>query len=617
MCGICGILTSDHGTNTSDIARMMSWAGRHRGPDDEGLLELPGAAMAHRRLSIIDLSFAGHQPMTDRTKRYWIVFNGEIYNYIELRQELELLGHTFITKTDTEVILEAYKEWGNEALNRMNGMWAFAILDSASGRLFLARDRFGVKPLLYISRPGLFAFASEAKQLLAGLPGPWRLNKAVAADFFFWGFQGHRMETFIDGVVGLPGGHFMELTREDLEQGKALPRVYWQPVPDIQCKGADAVGRFGEHFHDAIRLRLRSDVPVGVTLSGGLDSSSIACVASQLRKGEGATEPLKAFTAVFADAGYSEERFANSVVQKAGLQSIFIRPDARQLVSDWPVFVRCMDEPFASLSYYANWKVYQQIRGHDVPVILNGQGGDELLLGYQRYRVSFLKFLLASGRLIDTVREAFLSKSRGGVPLHLLAAYVAYFSLPWLRTARRLRLLKPFVKPEFFRTNQARRNTVRYALSHESLQELLAQEFGKYQLPHLLHHEDCVSMHFAIESRNPFLDYRLYEFILGLGIDGLLHQGWSKYVLREAMRGVLPDEIRTRTDKMGYDTPTGQLLRGGAAFFGDLLERNESDPLLDVHALKKGLERDIVNENILCSALSYLSWKEQYGLSDI
>ena len=617
MCNICGILATTDDFDLRQVALNMSWAGRHRGPDDDGLVEYPGIALAHRRLSIIDLTPAGHQPMADISGRYWIVFNGEIYNYIELHQELSAHGHAFQTRTDTEVILEAYKEWGKESLNRLNGMWAFAIWDSVAGQLFLARDRFGVKPLLYISRPGLFAFASEAKQLLAGLPGPWRLNRGVAADFFFWGFQGHTTSTFIEGVVELPGGHFLQLTRENVTEGRAIPRRYWKPEPATLSMGPEAVDRFGELFEDAVRLRLRSDVPLGVTLSGGLDSSSISCVASQLRTVGKNSEPIQAFTAVFDDPGYSEERFVQSVVQKAQLQSILIRPRSHQFVSDWPEFVRCMDEPFASLSFYANWKVYQQIREYGVPVVLNGQGGDELLLGYPRYRVSLLKFLLASGRLSDVAHEALLSGRRSGLSLPLLGTYLAYFHLTKLRIARRLHLLKPFATKEFFRLGQSRTGTILDGAAHENLPDLLYKEFGKYQLPHLLHHEDSVSMHFAIESRNPFLDYRLFEFVLGLGIDGFIHDGWSKYILRQAMRGIIPEEVRTRTDKMGYDTPTGRLLRDGRDYFCKVLDRNEDDPLLNTEALKRGLTHSGVNENVLCGALSYLSWKEQTGVSDL
>jgi asparagine synthase (glutamine-hydrolysing) len=614
MCGICGIVSSDPAGVLPAVVAGMNEAGRHRGPDDGGLLELPWAVLGHRRLSIIDLSPAGHQPMADLTGRYWITFNGEVYNYIEIRRELERMGHTFRTRTDTEVVLESVKEWGNGAFRRFNGMWALAIVDTAEKSVLLARDRFAVKPLYYEIRPGFLSFASELKQVLHASSGRNRLNHRVAADFLLWSIQGHCDETFVEGVRSFPGGHLAEVRLDDVRNGRLTPRPYWEPAVRAPMGLAERIEEFRSVFEDSVRLRLRSDVPVAVTLSGGLDSSSLACTAAAVRSADGAAGPLRAFTAVFPDRGYSEEGFARLVAERSGLDHQIIRPDQQHLVEDWRTFVRCMDEPFFSLSYFANWKVYQRIRDSGVPVVLNGQGGDELLLGYPRYRPALLTFLARSRKWGALARELAFSSKRGNLSVGRLAAMGLYFRFPGLRVRRRLEMMRPLVRPEFLAYGRSRAGTLKAEAELPSLRELIRHEFAGQQLQHLLHHEDRVSMHFAVEARNPFLDYRLFEIAASSPPEALLHEGWSKHLLREAMRGRLPEEIRVRTDKMGFDTPTGRLLSGGKVPFSDLLRRNGADRLLDTSAIAKAFSSGSINENVLCSALSYLTWAEEFGV---
>lgn len=624
MCGIAGLVTEGPSADAAQTVRRMNAAGRHRGPDDEGLVSLmldgsaaqPGmqVVLGHRRLAIIDISSAGHQPMTDATGRLLVAFNGEIYNYLELREELARAGHEFRTNTDTEVLLAAWREWGCGALQRFNGMWAFALVDRDLRRVYLSRDRLGVKPLHYAIGPGHIAFASEMKQLREAMPGKWRLDRSTAADFVFWGFRDHRSETFVEGVHSVPPGHYVELDRQVLGMRRAEPVRYWRAEPSDEWRAQEPVRAFSDLFKDAVRLRLRSDVPLGITLSGGLDSSSIACVAAEESRARGNATCLRAFTAVFPGDRFSEERYADRVVQHARLERTVVHPDAQNLARDWKSFVRCMDEPFASLSYYANWKVYQRVREHGVPVILNGQGGDELLLGYPRYRVPLLLSLARAGEWSRVFQEAFAGSERGAIGLPRLLAYIAYFGLPCLRTRRRLGALRPFVRPDFERIAGRRRNVAEDAMAHGSLSELLRKECERFQLPHLLQHEDRVSMSFAVEARSPFLDYRLLELVLSHVETLTIRNGWAKVGLREAMRGVLPEEVRTRRDKMGYDTPTGSLLRGAAEGFDTLLKRCESDPLVDTAAVGRALRDERANENVLCSLLSYLSWREEYGV---
>ncbi len=613
MCGISGVMTSEGPGGLGDAVRAMNATARHRGPDDEGTLELPWIALGHRRLSIIDLSAAGHQPMRDSSGRFAIVFNGEIYNYLELRSELGALGHDFRTATDTEVVLEAYKAWGAEAFQRFNGMWAIALVDTRERSVVLCRDRFGVKPLYYDLRPGRLVFASELKQLLAVRSARPAVNVRVAADFFFWSIQGQGDETFVEGIRALPGGHLAEVSFEDLRSGRLAPRRYWKPAPRPFERASERVASFRSTFEDAVRIRMRSDVPVGVTLSGGLDSSSIASTASALLRSGGSSDRLRAFTAVFEEQGFSEEGFARAVAESAALEHELVRPAPPDLAADWQAFVRCMDEPFASLSFYANWKVYERIRAAGVPVILNGQGGDELLLGYPRYRPALLCFHRRVNGLAALGRELVATGRRGGVSIARLLGMGLYFDWPWIRSRRRLAKLGPFVKPDFLSEGRGRTGTVEAETTPVTLEALVQREFEGHQLQHLLHHEDRVSMHFAVESRNPLLDYRLFEIVQASPPEALVEDGWSKRILREAMEGRIPEVVRRRTDKMGFDTPTGKLLAGGRRSFVELLRRNEGDRLLETRAISAAMESGRIDANVLCSALSYLSWSETIG----
>jgi len=630
VCGIAGIVNTEAGPLAGDLAAMTRLAS-HRGPDDEGMVLFAAdrfevvppagareagwnAGLGHRRLSIIDLSPGGHQPMGDPTGRFWIVLNGEIYNYLELRAELAAAGCAFRSRSDTEVVLAAFILWGESCLERMNGMWAFAVYDRERARLFCARDRFGVKPFYYQASPGRFRFASEVKQLLSGGPERPVADPAAFADFALWGFQDHEEGTFVRGIRALPGGHCLRMGREEVALSRVEPHRYWKPSPEGALDLTQSAHRFRELLTDSVRLRLRSDVPVGITLSGGLDSSSVTCLAAELRHGEGASPP-QAFSAIFPDPKYSEEDFARAVADRAGVDRVLIEPGAPQLARDWPSFVRAMDEPFQTLSFYANWKVYQKIREHGVPVILNGQGGDELLLGYERYRVPLFLHLLKGGRIPTLLSELWRGRTRANMGLTKQLAYTVYFLLPRIRAGRRLRLVRPYLKREILEYGRRHRQILAEASIARPWPDFLVREFERYQLQHLLHHEDRVSMHFSVEARNPFLDYRLFNFVIGQDIRTHLRDGWSKALLREAMRGVLPESVRARTDKMGFDTPTGRLLRENETFFLGLLSRHEDDPFVDVAALRRGLSQGGAEENVLCSLLSYLSWKETFDVA--
>ncbi len=634
MCGICGLVQADGSDRLAERVRRMTRLAAHRGPDDEGVavfasegVQQLGAddvdveerpwtvGLGHRRLSIVDLSPGGHQPMTDARGRYWIVYNGEIYNHVELRRELESAGERFVTRSDTEVILTAYRCWGRDALNRFNGMWAFAIYDRERRTILCARDRFGIKPFYYSVEPGRLAFASEIKQLVdAGVVRP-QLNPDALADLLLWKLEAHSEHTFFSGIRSLPAGHLLEATREEIRRGVVTPVAFWRPRATAFSGEGAAIESFRELLDDSVRLRLRADVPVGVTLSGGLDSSSVTCLAGRARDGRQA-EAFQAFTAVYADPGFSEQEYARQVAERARAEHILIRPDDGRLANDWERFVRTMEEPFTGFSYYSNWKVYETIRAHGVPVVLNGQGGDELLLGYERYRVPLLLSLAKSGAMGRALRELSFTARRSGLGWGRLASYMIYFGLPAVRRTRRKARVGAFLRPAFLRRAMQRGENVGRTLGRGNRQELQHSEFTSYQLPHLLRHEDRVSMAHAVEARVPLLDYRLFELVMGLPDDLLVRDGWSKYVLRQAMSGILPEEIRLRTTKMGFDTPTSRLLRDNRQFFERILARHHADRHVDVPAVEKAYAEGIVGEDVLSAVLTYLTWREVFNVED-
>ncbi|MBX3423895.1 MAG: asparagine synthase (glutamine-hydrolyzing) [Pirellulaceae bacterium] len=634
MCGITGVVDFQQPSLVVQYLQQMNDVAVHRGPDDSGFIyfsddnavkvmtdqqsaaqQVCPIGVAMRRLAIVDLSEAGHQPMTDESGRYWIVYNGEVYNFIELRQELEQLGRAFRSRTDTEVVLQAFIEWGPTCLLKFNGMWALVIYDRQTRQIFCARDRFGVKPFHFAHQPGRFAFSSEIKQLLEL---PWvsrQANRQRLADFFLWGFENHTNETCFQHVHCLPASHYMVLTYDDIQRGNYEPKRYWQPNAVERLPDADAIEKFRDLLADAVQLRLRSDVPVGVTLSGGLDSSSIACLAGDSRQKLGVTSPLDAFNVDFGTAGYSEREFAAAAANRAHARLVTLRPDQTDLLRDWDKFIWHMECPFGGLSYFSNFQIYRLIRSSGISVVLSGQGADELLLGYERYRVYDMLFKFRSKRIVAAVQQIMQARRSANLRLSTQIGHTLYFSIPKLRSFRRQLAMRRFMQPKFYADFRNQTEHVRAATVHPSRESLQISEYYHYKLPHLLHHEDCVSMAHSVETRLPFVDYRLLEFVLGHPLDLLFRDGWSKYILRQAMRGVLPDVVRSRTDKMGYETPTGNLIRQNSDLFRPMLARHRDDPIICIPAIEARFAKPNLDEGTLCRTVSYLSWKEAFGVA--
>jgi asparagine synthase (glutamine-hydrolysing) len=552
MCGICGIISKRGVSPDESRLRSINNLAAHRGPDGEGYHIEGTVALGHRRLAILDLNPRGQQPMVWQN-RYWIAFNGEIYNYLELRRELEGLGHIFHTSTDTEVILAAYSEWREGCLEKFNGMWAFAIHDTVECSVFLARDRFGVKPLYMAETADELVFASEIKQLLPALPKVIA-NQGVLLEWMLLGFENHRAETMFQGVSSLSPGHWLRINLRDMT---TTTRRYYQLQDQTEFSSmgiAEATSKFLALLSDAIKLRLRSDVRVGTCLSGGLDSSAISAIASKLYKSESGL----AFLGVHAKATESaidESRFAELVARRADIDLSIVCPSYEDFCATLDEVVYTQEEPFGSPSMFMGWHVFQRARQQNCPVMLNGQGGDEVLLGYERYFAA----MAAEQSLWRSIIAGLAQARNSRLSLATIFQHRLYFTSTSLR--RRWQARRTLLLPEF--VNRVDTSIIdRQAKAFASVRSLQRFEI-EYQLPHLLRYEDRNSMRHSIETRLPFLDFRVVEAALSLPADYKIRSGWTKFILRCAMKDVLPDEVIWRRSKLGFEAPTNSWLSEG------------------------------------------------------
>lgn len=576
MCGIAGFFSSN-GLESGLITKMSDIIA-HRGPDDSGAAlwktlgtsapstetgsDTAQLALGHRRLSILDLSALGHQPMPYKDGRYWLTYNGEIYNHIELRAELESLGYGFTSGTDSEIIPAAYDAWGQECLHRFNGMWAFALFDTQEKILFLARDRFGVKPLYYWAAPdGAFFFGSEIKQFTI-LPG-WdaRLNHQRAYDFLVWGVSDHTDETLFEGVYQIAPGHCLTLDLANLppfDHGRAPVAQWYVLTPQENTLSFEqAAAHFKTLLEDSVRLRLRADVPIGSCLSGGLDSSSIVCLMNALLQENNAQHLQKTFSACSDVASVDERKWIDKVTARTGTDPHFTYPDLAHLFPLSEQITWHQDEPFGSSSIYAQWHVFALARENGVTVMLDGQGADEMLAGYHAFFGARLADLFRSLRWPTLVREALLIHRRHGRSWTWIAAQIADSLMPdQLRGPLRKFSGRTYKAPGWLDLNMLHANPVNpNPPAARSVQGLSRMQLLHTNLQKLLHWEDRDSMAHGIEARVPFLDYRLVEFALGLPADYKIADAITKRVLRTGMSGTIPDEIRDRVDKIGFATP--------------------------------------------------------------
>ena len=604
MCGIAGLI--DKRGNQVDPAaiRRMADAVAHRGPDADGYHFGRTFALGHRRLSILDLSEHGRQPMSYRD-RFRLIYNGEIYNYIEIRSELERLGHAFGSGTDTEVILAAYAEWGPACCKRFNGMWAFAIFDSQAETIFLSRDRFGVKPLYYVSTPEVFGFGSEIKQLLP-LLGSVRANREVVVKALLTSIDGDDEQTYFDGVMSFPQAHHGTY---DLGKNTLTVERYYELAVDHAHAGlsrGDAVAEFRSLFTDSVRIRLRSDVRVGTCLSGGLDSSAISGVASRLYHEAGHARFI-GIHAKSMDAETDESRFARIAADHLDIELHVVEPGVADFLATIDDLTDTQEEPFGSASMFMGWHVFQRAAELGCKVMLNGQGGDEVLLGYERYFAAYLR----SVPLRRMLAEARAQASNSKLSLKDVLLYGLYFQSASVRTARLKR--RSFLRGDVS-DSHAFEEVRRSAKSFRSVTDLQLIEIGSLQLPHLLRYEDRNSMRHSIETRLPFLDYRLVELCLGVAPDFKIHEGWTKHLLRQAMSDTLPPEIAWRRDKMGFEAPMRSWI--GAAM-----------PRMKREVEDSAILRQITDHRRLCDGyenlplgeawryFNFAAWERRFGVS--
>lgn len=613
MCGIAGEVGSPQSAPgvtagpDGEALRIL----RHRGPDDSGQYEdhRHGVRLLHRRLSIIDLSAAGHQPMTDPARQTVVVFNGEIYNYRELDEQLRNRGYRYRSQSDTETILHAYAEWGEDCVRHFNGMFAFALWDAPRRTLFCARDRFGEKPFYYHQRPdGSMVFASEVKALLPFDNVPRAPNLDALRYFLTTGLS-RPGSTFFEDIKELaPGSTLMWRT------GQVTTRRYWE-IPRRRVPPRRTPDEWAEIFLDgmrsAIKLRLRSDVPVGTCLSGGLDSSTIVTLMRELHSG-----PISCFSVLYDEAGLSERQFVEALAEETRLQTHVSTPDGSDLLDTLQDIAWHNDQPSGSRGQYSQWHAMKLAAQHGVVVLLNGQGGDELLGGYDRYVPTALRSLVYAGRPLDAWR---LARSFATVRDCEPSDFVKQATYPLfpaaLRNAWRLRRFQPAAL-----AGPALGSPIAYAESPLfDLRSHLVADLTQLSVPGLVHDEDRCSMAFSREIRLPFLDHNLVESLIDAPLEMRLADGQTKVLLRHAMRGRLAERVRTRTDKLGYPTPVGRWLRTTASREAEAVIRSPEfrsrgfiDPDIATQLLSQHVEGKADNSVYLWQCLGVEYWARTF-----
>jgi len=626
VCGIAGVL--DLRTRVAEPALAQGMLDRlaHRGPDDEGRVNLGPLAFGMRRLSILDPSPRGHQPMASPDGRRWLVHNGEIYNFLELADELGRLGHRFESAGDTEVILAAYAEWGIDCVTRFNGIWAFALWDADRGRLILSRDRFGVKPLFVARGDGRIAFASEIKALLSL---PWVTadpEPAAIHDFLLDGLVDHAPQTFFRGIEHVAAAHTLVVSAE----GEQLRR-YWGP-PELAgdafsgpAPGDEArVEEIRALLVDSVALQLRTDVPIGSCLSGGIDSSSIVAVASALRQGglvptwasrrdrDGAAH--MAFFAEFREPGLDERRFVDAVIESTGTTLLTTSPSANAALQSLDAVVRAQDEPFGSTSIVAQYFVMERAHRSSIKVLLDGQGADEILAGYGQYRAMRVAGALRSGDLASR-RAAMRALVARQVHLLPTAGHLVLGGRRVPGPLRRDRMPRELLGLVVRRTGSL--NPALDVPPGTVLARNLWRQVASENLPALLRYEDRNSMAFGIEARVPFLDHRLVEASLLLPDRLKIAGREQKIALRRAMVGIVPQAVLDRRDKVAFQAPQRRWLLDPAfeaRFQGR--RRAESTGLLATGTIPRLFDlcrRGRVSDTLLWRAICVELWLDALG----
>ncbi len=621
MCGICGIINT---IEFVDIGQLLSMTRvlRHRGPDDEGFVlgdtnmnifksfhhdETTDAiksktprlennfnanlGFGFRRLSILDLSENGHQPMQFEEAGLQIVFNGEIYNYIELRDELKQHGYKFNSNTDTEVILKAYHKWGEECVQKFNGMWALAIWDSNLSKLFCSRDRFGIKPFYYYYLLNeQLLFASELKailQLIKSTP-----DNQTLFDSFASGYSDHNERTFFDNIKQLRGGHNLIFQNGKLSI-YSFYKIKNQPVHDSFEVAKEKLRDF---LYDAVRIRLRSDVPLGYALSGGIDSSSIVSIASKINSGSNNT-----FSMIYPGDNIDESFFIKKVIEKTGVNHHFVSPTSEDFLKDLDSFIWHQEEPFFGTSYFGEFKLRELIRKNNVTVSLEGQGADEIITGYTSLLYPYFFDMISKFKIQKLINEYSYFKNSLSSPAEIFKAYLFRNRVT---DNKNLQKKYPYLNNEFFNEVNNHSNRFTGFGSGSNLNDTLYEMLIYTSIPQQLVRADKSAMAFSVECRFPFLDYRLVEYAINLPYDYKTKFGLTKYVLREALKDLLPAEVYNRRDKIGFAIPNNSFSSNKVKEYFYELFSNAN--VHNIHFLDKKL---FINDYFSKAKETLLDWK--------
>ena len=558
MCGIVGLWNFNGEPVSREMLVRFTDSLAHRGPDGSGFYLDPETqlALGHRRLAIIDTTEGGRQPMSFAAGRYWITYNGEIYNFVEMKDELEQAGYSFKTVSDTEVILAGYHHWGEDCQLKFNGMWAFAIWDREERRLFISRDRFGVKPLVYFFDENHFAFASEMKAFLALDWFHLEFDSAmVALALYNERMVEGNQHCLIRGLSHLLGGYCLTVRAGD----KPKLRRWWntlEHLEDIPQRYEDQVDRFRELFLDACRIRMRSDVPIGTALSGGLDSSSILCGMRYIHNSNGFTSRLatdwqKAFIVTYPGADIDERSYADEVIGKTGVSPIYCMGTPDLYLDNFNSILFQFEE--ISDIHLGPWLVHKTQREHGVVVTIDGHGGDEALGGYPWYVTAAIKDSIRSFSSTRTFNLVSIMKGLELFPANQFYVRSAQALIArMMKNNRKSWLLQ---RPADF-VSDAYEHDTPLIRNRDSLLKALYEDFHFTQLPSNLQNFDRLSMAHGVEVRSPFMDWRLVCYSFSLPSTAKIGSSFTKRILRDALKGILPESIRTRTRKLGFPNLT-------------------------------------------------------------
>jgi asparagine synthase (glutamine-hydrolysing) len=528
MCGISLIVNKNNQPILEERIKVMNDLVQHRGPDGEGFLLHKNFAFGHRLLSIIDHSEKGHQPLMFGNNR--IIYNGELYNYIELKNELTNLGYTFNSKTDTEVLLAAYTHWGVDAFKKFNGMWAFVIYDANKEALILCRDNFGMKPLYYTNTSSQFMAASEIKQFIVNKEFEMVLNKKVAKDFIDYGLVNYNAETFFENVYELRAGNYLTYT---LQSNKCEIKKWYnieEEVKPIKDDYKTAKVKIKSLFEESVRLRMQADVHMGSFLSGGVDSSAIVCT---IKENNLNNEDFSTVTSCFDNPKYDEQEYSDVITSATGITGHKIYPQLEDLIGNKILekIIYHLDQPISSLSQFAEYEVCKKSKETNLKVMMDGQGSDEYLCGYNEFKATYLK------EAIKKLQFKSISKNLKMLNI-LLNLKIA------IKNRLRHKKIIYFRKHTFYKKYQ----------KIKTVKELSIVQIQQTSLPAQLHSLDRNSMCFSIEARMPFLDKNLVEYCVGLPAKFKIKNNFSKFIFREAIDYV-PNKVRFRKTKMAFEAP--------------------------------------------------------------